>query len=66
MLAAYLVAHDLLPVTKGRARLRGFQGTSLQRPGQVDVEVEVRDGQPTKIHMTGTARIVFDTRITLP
>jgi PhzF family phenazine biosynthesis protein len=66
MLAAYLVAHDLLPVTKGRARLRGFQGTSLQRPGQVDVEVEVLDGQPTKIHMTGTARIVFDTRITLP
>jgi PhzF family phenazine biosynthesis protein len=65
MLGAYLVSHGLLPVSGGRARLRGHQGQSLTRPGVVDVEVEVVDGAPSRIHMSGTARIVFDTHITL-
>ena len=59
MLGAYLVAHGLVAVTNGRARLRGYQGSSMQRPGVVDVEVAVVDGKPAQITISGTARVVF-------
>jgi len=65
MLGAYLVTHGLLPVANGRARLRGYQGRSMHRPGEIEVEVEVANGEPTQIHISGTARVVFTTEITL-
>ncbi|MBS0395667.1 MAG: PhzF family phenazine biosynthesis isomerase [Proteobacteria bacterium] len=65
MLGAYLVANGLLPVTGGRARLRGYQGKSMDRPGEIDVEVEVADGRARRIHISGTARVVFTTEVTL-
>ena len=65
MLGAYLVAHGLLPVTGGRARLRGFQGRSMERPGEVDVEVEASGQAPTRVHISGAARVVFTTEIAL-
>jgi PhzF family phenazine biosynthesis protein len=65
MLGAYLVANGLLPLKDGRARLRGYQGQAMERPGEVDVEVETADGAPTRIRMSGTARIVFTTEVTL-
>ena len=65
MLGAYLVTHGLLPVMDGKARLKGYQGTSMQRPGIVDIEVSVTDGKPTQIVISGTARIVFTTEIAL-
>jgi PhzF family phenazine biosynthesis protein len=65
MLGAYLVVNGLLPVSGGRGRFRGYQGRSMERPGEVDVEVEVRDGGPTQIHISGAARVVFTTEIAL-
>jgi PhzF family phenazine biosynthesis protein len=65
MLGAYLVANQLLPLTDGRARFRGYQGRAMQRPGEVDVEVQTEGGRPTRILMSGTARIVFTTEVTL-
>ncbi|MEI8297024.1 MAG: PhzF family phenazine biosynthesis isomerase [Pseudomonadota bacterium] len=65
MLGAYLVAHGLVPVVNGRATLRGYQGRSMDRHGEVDVEVEVADGAATTITISGTARVVFTTQITL-
>jgi len=65
MLGAYLVAQGLLPVQNGRARLRGFQGRSMSRPGEVDVEVEVQGNEPRRIHISGAARVVFTTEIAL-
>lgn len=65
MLGAYLVTHGLLPVAHGRARLRGYQGRSMHRPGEIEIEVEVSNGEPTQIHISGTARVVFTTEITL-
>jgi PhzF family phenazine biosynthesis protein len=65
MLGAYLVVNSLLPVSDGRARLRGYQGRSMQRAGEVDVEVEVSGGEPTRIHISGAARVVFTTEIAL-
>ncbi len=65
MLGAYLVVNGLLPVHDGRARFRGFQGRAMSRPGEVGVEVITENGAPSKILMSGTARVVFTTQITL-
>ena len=65
MLGAYLVEHGLLAVADGRARLRGYQGSSMQRPGEVEVEVEVVDGKAAGITISGSARIVFTTQVVL-
>jgi PhzF family phenazine biosynthesis protein len=65
MLGAYLVAHGLLPLAAGRAAFRGFQGRSMGRPGEVEVEVETQAGTPSLIRMSGNARIVFTTDVTL-
>ena len=65
MLGAYLVAQGLLPIENGRARLRGFQGRSMHRPGEVDVEIEAQGRHASRIRMRGTARVVFTTEIAL-
>jgi PhzF family phenazine biosynthesis protein len=65
MLGAYLVKHGLLPLTNGRAVFRGFQGRTMERPGEVEVEIEADAGKPTRIRMSGTARIVFTTEVVL-
>jgi PhzF family phenazine biosynthesis protein len=65
MLGAYLVENGMLPITNGQAHMRGYQGASMSRPGEVNVSVDVTDGKPRRIHMSGTARIVFRTEITL-
>ena len=65
MLGAYLVANGLLPLTDGRAKFRGYQGRAMLRPGEVDVEVQTEGGVPVRILMSGTARVVFTTEVTL-
>ena len=65
MLGAYLVGHGLANVKDGHARLRGYQGRSLDRHGEVDVDVEVVDGAAATITISGTARVVFTTEIVL-
>ncbi len=65
MLGAYLVAHGLVPVKDGHATLRGYQGRSMDRHGEVDVDVEVEGGAAKTITISGTARVVFTTSITL-
>ena len=65
MLGAYLVANGLLPLKDGRARFRGYQGRAMSRPGEVEVEVQTEGGVPVRILMSGTARVVFTTDITL-
>jgi PhzF family phenazine biosynthesis protein len=65
MLGAYLVANRLLPIKDGRARFHGYQGRAMSRPGEVAVEVLTEGGAPTRILMSGTARVVFTTQVTL-
>jgi predicted PhzF superfamily epimerase YddE/YHI9 len=66
MLGAMLVRHGLLKAVDGVARLQGIQGQSVGRPGEVTVAVEVRDGQPQNVRISGTAVIVFHTVLELP
>lgn len=65
MLGAYLVSHGLLPLAGGKASFVGYQGRSMQRPGEVHVEVDAPDGKPSRMTMTGTARIVYRTELAL-
>jgi PhzF family phenazine biosynthesis protein len=65
MLGAYLAQHGLLPMEDGRAKFVGYQGRSLHRPGEVHVEVEAAGGQVKGVRISGTARMVFRTELTL-
>ena len=65
MLGAYLVQHGLLPVTNGQAQFVGHQGRSMRRPGEVHVAVTVEGQRATRVRMSGTARIVYQTDIKL-
>lgn len=66
MLGVYLAAHGLLPHGTGNPRFSGAQGHHMQRPGRVDVEVELdatNRAQATRI--AGQAVIVFQSRLEL-
>ncbi|HJS22428.1 MAG TPA: PhzF family phenazine biosynthesis isomerase [Steroidobacteraceae bacterium] len=66
MLGALLVRHGLLQGSGNVARLHGTQGRSVGRPGEVSVEVELRDREPQSVRISGTAVIVFQTTLQLP
>jgi PhzF family phenazine biosynthesis protein len=65
MLGAYLAQHGLLPMKEGRASFTGYQGRSVNRPGEVAVEIEASGGRVTRVMISGTARIVFRTELHL-
>ncbi|MBV6417788.1 MAG: putative isomerase YddE [Steroidobacteraceae bacterium] len=65
MLGAYLAARDLVPRDGDLARFSGAQGHYLNRPGQVDVELEYRDGGVHAIRVVGDAALVFETSLAL-
>jgi PhzF family phenazine biosynthesis protein len=58
MLAAYL--WDLGQFGKGSTAFIGHQGRQMQRPGQVNVRLEVDHGTLTAAHIGGTAVIVSE------
>lgn len=66
MLGAYLLHHGLLAKdAAGEARFTGYQGRSMRRPGEVHVCVHTSAGGADRVRITGTARIVFSTDISL-
>jgi len=64
-LGAYLVKHKLVDINRKMITFKGLQGVAIKRPGIVDVEVDVEDGQPLKVRIGGQARMVFKTEIEL-
>lgn len=66
MLGVYLRELGLLPVTRGPATFVGRQGRHVGRPGRVDVAIDLAaDGRAASATISGTATIVFETRIRL-
>ncbi len=65
MLGAYLVQHGLLDVNDGCAQLTGYQGRSMHRPGEVQVKILVDGTRASHVQITGSARIVYSTDISL-
>ena len=57
--------NGLLAVKAGRARFVGHQGRTMERSGEVQVEVEGESGNPRRVRISGTGRIVFHAEIAL-
>jgi PhzF family phenazine biosynthesis protein len=63
MLGAYLFRHGLLPVQDARVHFDGAQGHHLGRPGRVTVTLVLEAGRLRYVEISGTAVIVFETRV---
>ena len=64
-LGAYLVKHQLVDSSKNYIKYKAKQGEAIGRPGFVDVEVELEEGNPVKTKVGGNAVIVYKTEIEL-
>jgi PhzF family phenazine biosynthesis protein len=62
-LGGYLVHHKLLKASSGSVSFISMQGEAIRRPGIIEVTVEVKDGLPSKIQISGDATIAFKTEI---
>jgi PhzF family phenazine biosynthesis protein len=65
LLGAYLAECRLLKHDGQRAAFSGSQGHYLHRPGRVEVELELREGQIDAVWIIGQAISIFETEITL-
>ncbi len=64
-LGAYMIHNGLAHRDYGIFKFTGFQGETMGRPGRITVEVSVAGGKPRKVMISGHARIVFKTEMTL-
>jgi PhzF family phenazine biosynthesis protein len=64
-LGAYLIHNKLAHRDFGIFKFTGFQGEKMLRPGKITVEVSVAEGLPRKVMISGQARIVFKTEMTI-
>jgi len=62
-LGAYLVKHQLMTVRNDTLRFKARQGEAMGRPGTVEVQVDVENGDPVRVKVGGNAVIVFKTEI---
>ncbi|MCA8776281.1 PhzF family phenazine biosynthesis isomerase, partial [Escherichia coli] len=58
-MGAWLVHHNVLPHDGNVLRVKGHQGRALGRDGMIEVTVTIRDNQPEKVTISGTAVILF-------
>lgn len=63
MLGVYLVHHGLLAANGHPARLVGHQGRFVERPGQVEVQIEASGRRATAVQVAGDARIVYQAEL---
>jgi len=64
-LGAYVAHHGIAGIETGTFSFVGNQGEAMGRPGQVDVIVEIEDGQPQQVRIRGGAVKVFQTELQL-
>jgi PhzF family phenazine biosynthesis protein len=64
-LGAYLIQHKLVTHNEKTFSFRGKQGEAINRPGIIEVDVEIENGLPRKVKIGGRARKVFKTEIEL-
>lgn len=62
-LGAYLVKHRLAKADRNVLRFRAVQGEAMGRPGTVDVEVAIADGNPVQVKVGGRAVVAFQTEV---
>ena len=64
-LGAYLTHHKILSTKNNSVSFRAKQGEAIGRPGVVDVTVELDNGQPSKVKVSGQATVAFEAEIQL-
>jgi len=64
-LGAYLVRHGLVATKGPEFHFFARQGEAMGRPGEVEVFVEIKEGQPVGVRVAGNAVIAFRARIRL-
>ncbi|MFH1195712.1 MAG: PhzF family isomerase [bacterium] len=62
-LGAYLIKHQLVKWDENKFTFKSAQGEAIGRPGIVDVEVKIKNGEPLLVKIGGSAKIVFKTEI---
>lgn len=62
-LGAYLVQHGLVRHNGNLFSFKGKQGEAMGRPGNIYVEVDIKDSRPVRTRVGGQAVLVFKTRI---
>ena len=65
MLGVYLASHRLLGAAAERMQFAGAQGHHVNRPGRVEIELELQDEAVTGVWIVGQATAIFETRISL-
>ncbi len=64
-LGAYLVHHGLVRHDGKAFKFKAVQGEAIGRTGIIEVEVEIKDDEPAKVMISGSATVVFKTEISL-
>jgi PhzF family phenazine biosynthesis protein len=64
-LGAYLIQHKLVKHNGKTFSFKGKQGEAINRPGIIEVDVEIENGLPKKVKIGGRAKVVFKTEIEL-
>jgi len=64
-LGAYLVHHNLVNYDGNSFEFKAKQGEAIERPGIIDVAVQIKDGVPFGVSISGTAVIAFQTELVL-
>ncbi len=65
MLGVYLAHHGLLGPAAPRMHFAGAQGHHVNRPGRVEIELELPDGAVSGVWIIGQATAIFQTEIVL-
>ncbi len=65
MLGVYLASTRLLGAAAERMQFAGAQGHHVNRPGRVEIELELQDEAVTGVWIVGQATAIFETRISL-
>jgi len=65
-LGAYLVRHRLVSVSpNGIFSFKAHQGEAMGRPGEIEIYVEIMNGEPRTVRVAGHAVVAFQTEIEL-
>lgn len=64
-LGAYLVHHKLVDHDNSLFKFKAKQGEAIKRSGIIEVEVSIKDNEPTQVKVSGNAVIVFKSELIL-
>ena len=64
-LGAYLVHYNLVKHNKSIFKFKAKQGEAINRTGIIEIEVTIKDNEPSEVKVSGNAIIVFKSELVL-